>query len=281
MFGSSRDSTGSEITCTPFSETDTDAGTMISYNIPVTGERFTTTGVMFGYQEKVSSVNDIAKRIDRLINQEILETNSNQKITFPLTRVYINGTKDKIFQINATLADKFDCDSLINRLKAYEPGSFYSTDGLILDGKTYFKFASFNNSEEENLSISVQKVNDIEQSVYSSVLKPIESKDFYFRAVSIIFIGLLVWIACFLLFHYPVIFKLSTGRKIGLAILAYIVYAFVSTVFSFMYGFGFVLGIVAVESLVRKAAGEFVLLKLLAYGFVTAFVTSLVILVFG
>ena len=104
---------------------------------------------------------------------------------------------------------------------------------------------------------------------------------YYTGFAQILLSGLLVWVIFFWLFFRSVVKRLRILKIIGLSFLTYLLYALVSLVFSFMLGFGFLLGLILMISIVKFYTGETSTIRLFAFSFMTSLLTAITMFLLG
>lgn len=262
---------------------ENDSSLKIGYYLSGQTGMFSSRGVMFTYTEPFGNDDERLDIVNRILAGEIIHEDSGRPIAFPLTRAYIiNNANSSGLRISPVDGVQLDEESLINRVNAREKGIFYSSDGLIAffdtinsDGAVQ-KYSLFK-QPSSGVPFQIEIAGALDEStgfhLHASELSRIKR---FTCLIRIILVGLIFWILFFSLFHRSLLTGLGFWKIIRISLFAYLIYAFISTVFLFMSGFGFVLGIVAMVSAIRRSIGECSTARLFMYGLLTSFFTALV-----
>lgn len=254
----------------------------ISYYLSGQTDMFSSRGVMFTYTESFRNDDERLDIVNRILAGEIIHEDSGMTIAFPLTRAYIiNKANSSGLRISPVDGVQLDEVSLINRVNAREKGVFYSSDGVIAffdminsDGAVQ-KYSLFK-QPSSGIPFQIEIAGTLDESTgfyqHESELSRIKR---FTSLIRTILTGLILWILFFTLFHRLLLVGLGFWKIIRISLFAYFVYVLISTVFSFMFGFGFVLGIIAMVSATRRFIGECSTSRLFMYGLLTSFFTAL------
>jgi hypothetical protein len=267
---------------------ENDSSLKISYYLSGQTDMFSSRGVSLTYTESFGNDDERLDIVNRILTGEIIHEDSGMTIAFPLTRAYIiNKANSSGLRISPADGVQLDEVSLINRVNAREKGAFYSSDGLIAffdtitsDGAVQ-KYSLFR-QPSSGVPFQIEIAGTLDESTgfyqHTSELSRIKR---FTSLIRIILTGLILWILFFTLFHRLLLVGLGFWKIIRISLLAYFVYVLISTVFSFMFGFGFVLGIIAMVSATRRFIGECSTSKLFMYGLLTSFFTALTAYLFS
>lgn len=261
---------------------ENDSSLKISYYLSGQTDMFTSRGVSLTYTEPFGNDDERLDIVNRILAGEIIHEDSGRTISFPLTRAYlINKANSSGLHISPLDGVQLDKVSLINRVNAREKGVFYSSDSLIAffdtinsDGAVQ-KYSLFRQpSSGVPFQIEIAPTLDESTGFHKNATELSRVKRFS-SLIRIILTGFILWTLLFTLFHRSLLVGLGFWKTIRISLLAYFVYMLISTVFSFMFGFGFVLGIIAMVSATRRFIGECSTAKLFMYGLLTSFFTAL------
>ena len=253
-------------------------GFNISYFIPQKDDKLTTRGVMFEYRERIRSNEDIKAIIERILDTEIRYTNTGQRLQIPIARFFIKSRVDAqniILEPKAGL--EVENETLTHRIGSKEKGVFFNSKEIRLNDDNLQRFEISINPPEDNLPIYAGLIETLDNERFPPMRMMPNRPDAALKAAKIVLIGLIAWILLFIVFHWNVLKGKNLINRILLAISSYFIYLAISTVFLFMFGFSFALGIVGMEAMVRRYSRNIHPIKLLACGLLTSVFTAFVI----
>lgn len=253
---------------------------VFTFFVPPEGKRLTTHGLMISHHMVVDDQSRTEEIIESLLRHKIRAKDGLYYDDFPLTRILIVSDSSKNPLYVSTIAERdLSFPMLINRVGAKEPGWFSASEGILNDTIAAYRFGSWRMPPQNHVEFEISRVERIDDIFRKPVVVPSES-DMLLRGLGIVLQGLVAWIILFLVFHMSILKRVGIRKLIGLSISCFVVYAVISTLFSFIYGFGFVLGIIGMESIVRKHTDDYPMIKLLGLGMMTAISVSLVAMLF-
>lgn len=259
----------------------------ISYHLPNQSDMYSSRGVMLVYNESFSNDDERLNIIDRILSGEIIHEDSGTKLSFPLTRVYVvNNANSSGIRIAPVAGTYFNEVSLVNRVNAREKGIFFSWDSLITTfdtnkpDKAIQTYSLFKQSSDKK-SFDVRIVEDYNESTgFHKLVPELTRITRLIHLLRVILVGIIIWMLFFIFFHRKVLVGFNLWGKIKISLLAYLVYVLIATIFSFMFGFGFVLGIFAMESAIKRNFNESPTSRLFLCGLLTSFFTALTAFLF-
>ena len=265
-----------------FESSGEDDSLEISYYLSQQTDLFSSRGVSLLYNESYRNDAERMDIIKRILSGNIIHKNSDRKITFPLTRVFIsNNANSSGIRIVPTAGEQLDEASMVNRVNSRAKGIFYSSKALIISSGTnkpnnaVQNYSHFNQSSlAEPFKLEIVETYDKTTCFFNQTSKLNRFTRFIYLA-RVIMTGLIIWTLFFLFFHRKVLKKFHLWKKIKISMLAYLIYSLIAAIFSFMFGFGFVLGIFAMESGTRRFFTECSTSRLFVYGLLTSFFTAL------
>lgn len=261
----------------------------INYLVPPAQEKLTPAGIMLSCRFSAKNDTDIKSIITEIMNLKIYISPDDPPLLIPLRRAYlVDGAENPRFSMeygSSTdesspthgLWGRMDYDSLINRVQARESGAFWISDCLLTTKLAVNRFASYNlDAEPGSQYVILSETGN--SNGYRKATREMSQRTIILTSLKIILIGLLTWTVLFLLFFRKISAGLKLQDKIFKSLLSYIAYMLVSALFSFMYGFGFVLGIIAVSSLISAFHKNQSILRLLLPAAQTAIFTAIIML---
>ena len=253
-------------------------GITLKYILPETSDKLTTRGVMINF--RLPQGNDQAeKTLVDLLNLKISTPENAGGIQPALRRIYIvQNSESPLISIDSKAGEKIDLEALINRVDAKEPGLFHISDSVIENKTAYQRFTDLDFLQSDIRDLVIEKIDvKLLREKFRIISNTPDRTKYIESIIKLLFIGLLSWIVFFCLFH-NFLFKATGGLKVlGISIVSYLIYAFVSMLFSFMLGFCFVLGIVAMESWVKRFVPSRPTLNLWMFGIMTSVLTALTV----
>jgi hypothetical protein len=253
-------------------------GITLKYNLPKTSDKLTPRGVMIGFRLPAGN-NQTEKVLVDLLNLKISTPENRTGIPPLLRRIYVAQSSEKtLISIDAKSGEKLDLEALINRVEAKESGVFYISDRIIDNKTAYQRFTDFDVSSTALRDLLIEKIDSKSLREKFRIVSTTPDRAKYIESViRLLFIGFLSWIVSFSILHY-FLYKATGGLELlGISIGSYLIYALISMLFSFLLGFCFVLGIIAMESWVKQFVPTRSTLHLWMFGVMTSVLTALTV----
>ena len=256
------------------------SGFNISYILPQKVEKLTTRGVMLEYRERLQKGQDALKAVEKILNAGVYYASTGEKMRFPVARFYIKTKPglDGVF-LESSKGDEMELGSLVRRIGARESGSYYNRSGLVLNNLLLERLVVYSNPPSDNLPVRAKTMSLMKENDFHTPTNLTSRIDAAWHTLRFLIIGLVSWIIFFLVSHYQIVRGLRLSKSIGLAVGAYFIYLLVSSIFLFMYGFGFLLGVIGMESMIHRTpnGANFPAWKLFSYGLATSVLTAIVV----